>query len=87
MNEVYFKSRFKENKDREIVWKSISAWLNKNFIPANSVILDLGAGYCNFINNVKCKEKHALDQTNISKKSANNCVIFHLQKSTKVGSL
>ncbi|MBU0650831.1 class I SAM-dependent methyltransferase, partial [bacterium] len=38
----------------------ITDYLQK-FIPKDSVTLDLGAGYCDFINNISSKEKHALD--------------------------
>lgn len=56
----YFQTRLKYNKNRAIVWKEISNYLDR-YIPSNSKILDLGAGYCDFINHIKAKEKYALD--------------------------
>jgi len=56
----YYKSRFVFNKDREVVWKEIVRFLNPYLTDAHTV-LDLGAGYCDFINNVKAGKKIAVD--------------------------
>ena len=45
---------------REKVWKEITSYLKK-YISKNDIVLELGAGYCHFINNVKAKDKYALD--------------------------
>ena len=59
-NDAYFHSSFKKRPEREGVWKVIARYLQR-YIPPDSIVLDLGAGYCNFINNIKAKEKHAVD--------------------------
>ena len=59
----YYKTRFSFNKNRDKVWKEIARYLQR-YIKKESVILDLGAGYCTFINNINAKEKHALDAYN-----------------------
>jgi ubiquinone/menaquinone biosynthesis C-methylase UbiE len=56
----YYKSRFVFNKDREIVWKEIVKFL-KPFLKDTQTVLDLGAGYCDFINNVSAEKKIAVD--------------------------
>ena len=56
----YYESRFNFDKRRNYTWKYIAKDLQK-FIDKDSVVLDLGAGYCDFINNVTAKEKWALD--------------------------
>lgn len=56
----YYKSRFVFNKDREVVWKEIVRFLTPYLKDAHTV-LDLGAGYCDFINNVKVGKKIAVD--------------------------
>lgn len=56
----YYKSRFVFNKDREIVWKEIVRFLNP-FLKNKDTVLDLGAGYCDFINNVSVHKKIAVD--------------------------
>ncbi len=60
MKDKYYESRFKFNPDRDRVWREIVRYHEK-FIPTNSVVVDLGAGYCDFINNVKAAKKYAVD--------------------------
>lgn len=60
MADNYYKSRYVWNDDRKIVWKEIVRFLSK-YVPKDGVVLDIGAGYCDFINNVEAKEKVALD--------------------------
>lgn len=60
MKDKYYASRYVWNNDRSVVWKEIVLFLNK-FISANSTVLDIGAGYCDFINNVTATQKIALD--------------------------
>jgi ubiquinone/menaquinone biosynthesis C-methylase UbiE len=60
MEDKYYKARFVYNKDRDIVWKEIILFLNP-YLFNKDTVLDLGAGYCDFINNVKAKEKIAVD--------------------------
>ncbi|KKR55419.1 MAG: Methyltransferase type 11, partial [Candidatus Curtissbacteria bacterium GW2011_GWA1_40_24] len=45
----------------------------------NSIVLDLGAGYCNFINHIVAKEKHASDISEIIRQNAEKGVICHIQ--------
>jgi len=60
MTDSYYKSRYVWNNDRKVVWKEIVRYLSK-FIPENGTVLDIGAGYCDFINNVEAKKRIALD--------------------------
>lgn len=60
--DAYYKSRFTFNKDRDVVWKEIVRFLNP-FLKDAQVILDLGAGYCDFINNVTAQKKIAVDMS------------------------
>lgn len=61
MYENYDKTRFVKNKKRSLVWKEIINYLRKYF-PKDGSILDLGSGYCEFINNVPSKNRYALDK-------------------------
>jgi SAM-dependent methyltransferase len=58
----YYKSRYTWDKDRILVWKEIVRYLKK-FISSDSTVVDLGAGYCDFINNIDAKEKYAIDSS------------------------
>ena len=60
MTDNYYKSRYVWNEDRKVVWKEIVRFLDK-YIPKDGTVLDIGAGYCDFINNVDAKNRIALD--------------------------
>ncbi len=57
----YEKTRFVKDKKREVVWKEIIRYL-KDYFPKNGSVLDLGSGYCQFINNVPSRNRFALDK-------------------------
>lgn len=60
MNSNYFTTRYTFDKSRRSVWKAICEYLGK-VIPPDAVVLELGAGYCDFINQVKALRKYAFD--------------------------
>jgi ubiquinone/menaquinone biosynthesis C-methylase UbiE len=59
--DAYFKTRFGYDARRDQVWKEVVRWIQAHHIPDGSRVVDLGAGYCNFINHVAAKERHAVD--------------------------
>ncbi len=56
----YYESRFVYDPTRRVVWGEIVRHHSK-FIPKDAVVVDLGAGYCDFINLVEAKKKYAVD--------------------------
>ena len=65
----YYETRYVFDKGRSQVWKAITEYLQSNIAP-NATVLDLGSGYCDFINNVKAQVKIAVDG---NKESAKHC--------------
>ena len=62
MKNAYFNTCFKYSLEKDKIWKVISNYLQKKFNISNKYrVLDAGAGYCFFINNINAKEKYALD--------------------------
>lgn len=61
MYKNYAKTRFVKNKKRILVWKEVIRYL-KNYFPKNGSVLDLGSGYCQFINNIPSRKRFALDK-------------------------
>lgn len=57
----YFSTRFPYDEKRETVWKEIADYIQRTERTEDSTILELGAGYCHFINNIKCRRKFAVD--------------------------
>ena len=56
----YFSTRFTHDKKRDKIWKQISKYLSK-YVYYGDTVLDVGAGYCDYINNVQCIKKYAID--------------------------
>lgn len=58
-NEKY-RDMYKNLQEREVVWKAICKFIQHD-IPQNAHVLDLGCGYCCFINNIDAQKKIAMD--------------------------
>jgi len=82
----YFKTRYSFTSSRQKVWKIIANYLQK-YIPRDAIICDLGPGYCDFINNITAKEKHALDISDEIKKYANPDIVTHISSIYKLSDL
>jgi SAM-dependent methyltransferase len=52
--------RFQDEVKRSLVWKELSRYIQQ-WVSPQAVVLDLGAGYCEFINNIQAKKKYAMD--------------------------
>lgn len=60
MTNRYFQVRYHPHPNRSKVWRAICEYL-ASFIPADGTVLELGSGYCDFINQISTKTKYALD--------------------------
>jgi SAM-dependent methyltransferase len=58
--EAYYRSRFTPAAGRSGVWRAIVHCL-RSYVPPDGCVLDLGAGYCFFVNQVAARERHAID--------------------------
>lgn len=56
----YFATRLAENANRQPVWRHIVAYLER-WIPEDSDVLELGAGWCDFANLVTARSVTAVD--------------------------
>jgi SAM-dependent methyltransferase len=56
----YFETRLAPNANRARVWQHICAYLQQ-WIPAESEVLELGAAFCDFANNVRAQRVVAMD--------------------------
>lgn len=83
----YFTVAHRDLPSRDKVWKVICSYLQGKFIPNDSVVLDLGAGYGAFINNIHAKERHALDQSDTVVRYAAEGVKTHVQSCTDLRGL
>lgn len=46
---------------RNEVWRVLSSKFFSRYIPRTAIVLDLGCGYAQFINNIECQKKLAMD--------------------------
>lgn len=58
--ENYHQTRFKFDPERVVVWRAITEYLQP-YVGQDKAVLDLGAGYGDFINLIQAKKKYALD--------------------------
>ncbi len=58
--DTYYATRYVFDSNRTVVWKEIVKFLQK-YVQAGETVLDLGAGYCDFINNIEAEKKYAVD--------------------------
>jgi len=57
-----YQERFKGRLDyRDKVWRVLIRDYFQQFVRTTDVVLDLGAGYGEFINNIQCGKKYAMD--------------------------
>jgi SAM-dependent methyltransferase len=82
----YFQVHFKEFAERDKIWKVIAGYL-QSYISPSSNVLDLGAAYCSFINNIKAKEKYAIDLFENIEKYASKDVFVYKQSITQMDNL
>lgn len=80
--EQYFRTNFVYDPRRSGIWKEVCNFFQPRFIPPDAKILDLGAGYCDFINNIEAKEKHAVDKFKDLGRYAARDVQIHIQPCT-----
>lgn len=57
---AYFRTRLAPNPHRAAVWKHLCAYLQR-WIPGDSDVLELGAGWCDFANTIAARRVVAMD--------------------------
>jgi SAM-dependent methyltransferase len=58
----YHDTRLPYDQKREVLWKTLCESYFHRQIPPDACVLELGAGYGHFINNIKCARRIAVDQ-------------------------
>ena len=61
-DDLYHLTRFTPDPRRRVLWQTLVAALFQKQIPTDGVVLELGAGYGEFINSVKARRRLAVDQ-------------------------
>jgi len=79
-----YRNRFVNKEERVKMWKILVEDFFQKYIGKGDVVLDIPCGYCEFINNVKCKKKIAIDLNGDGKKYTGSGVSFYKSSSTKL---
>ena len=58
---TYFETRFAPDPRRQVLWRTLYRHFFSRLIPKESCVLELGAGYGHFINEVSARRRIALD--------------------------
>lgn len=69
-----YKTRFEDLYQKNRIWQVLCRYFFQKFISKESVVVDIAAGYCEFINNIQAKEKIAFDINADTKAHANKDV-------------
>lgn len=78
----YHDTRFTYDARREGVWRAIVGFLGMELAGASSV-LEIGAGYCSFINAVSAEKRYALDTSDVVRQHAAAGVQAHVQSAAE----
>jgi ubiquinone/menaquinone biosynthesis C-methylase UbiE len=60
-DDTYHNTRFTADPRRRVLWQTLVDSVFQKQIPPDSVVLELGAGYGDFINSVKARRRIAVD--------------------------
>lgn len=78
--EQIYERRFAGLEDyRRAVWRVLADEVFSHWIAAGSSLLDLGSGYCEFINQIPARRKYAMDLNPATKSNAGDDVAVLLQ--------
>ncbi|WP_305907129.1 methyltransferase domain-containing protein [Methylomarinum sp. Ch1-1] len=58
----YHNTRLAYDDRRELLWKTLCESYFQNLVSEDASVLELGAGYGHFINNIQCKRRIAIDK-------------------------
>src|SRR5450755_2218870 len=70
-------------KSRDQVWKVLTRHYFQRWVNPQDVVLDVGAGFCEFINNIQAKQKFAVDLNPVTLQKAGQDVTVISQDVTK----
>ncbi|EKE14828.1 MAG: Methyltransferase type 11 [uncultured bacterium] len=82
-----YKTRFNNIEERKSIWKVLVKDFFQKFINDDEVVLDIACGYGEFINEINCGKKYAIDLNSDSAKYLNKSITFYCQSSTKIKSI
>jgi SAM-dependent methyltransferase len=80
----YHETRFAFDDRRETLWKTLCDCYFNGLIDSDFHVLELGAGYGHFINNIRCRRKTAVDRWPLMAKYLNSSVEGHVSSAAEL---
>lgn len=71
-----------ERERKTALWKVLCDSFFQKYVRASDTVVDLGAGYCEFINNIRCAKKYAVDLSEDTQTAAAEDVTVVLKPAT-----
>jgi SAM-dependent methyltransferase len=50
-----------DRRAKDAVWQVLCQDFFQRWVPADAVLIDLGAGFCEFVNHIRCRERWAVE--------------------------
>lgn len=79
-----YEARFVNIEERKSIWKVLVFDFFQQYIDKNDIVLDAGCGYGEFINNIICGKKIAVDLNRETKKYLNKNIKYYHASTTKM---
>lgn len=73
-----------EQATKNLVWQTLCKDFFQRYVKSDDTVVDVGAGYCEFINNIRAKIKYAVDLNPQTKLFAGKNVIVLKRSSTNL---
>jgi methyltransferase family protein len=83
----YHHTRFRPDVNREVLWATLCGSYFQRLIEPQFHVLELGAGYANFINNIRCGTRTAVDVWSELPRHVQHGVTAHVGPATELGFL
>ena len=79
-----YETRFINIEERKLIWEVLVTDFFQQYINKNDIVLDAGCGYGEFINNIICGKKIAVDLNPETKKYLSKDIEYHLGSTIKM---
>lgn len=76
-----------DRQAKDAIWRVLCDRFFSHYIPQDSTVLDVGAGYCEFINHISARRRIAVDANPDLKQFAAKAVEVHCAKAEEMGFL
>lgn len=82
--EVLYAHRFSavQRAQKDALWRTLCRYYFQQYVRPADAVLDLGAGFCEFINNIRCATRYAVDISAATAQYAGAGVVVYIASAT-----